>query len=257
MKKRRVIYYSDERNDEFSGADIDPVKIDGSYKYEKDGFFARILGFFLYRIVALPIAFIYAKLFLCQKTVNKKALKECKDKGFFIYGNHTHKYGDPVMPNIFCFPKKLYFIVNPENVSMKILGKITPYLGALPLPSDMAAYRNFSIAVQKRIRDKHGIVIYPEAHIWPYYTGIRDFPDSSFTYPVKLDTPVYCFTNTYRKGVFGCARIVTYIDGPFCPDPSLSYKQRIKDLRDRVYRTMCKRSENSDYEKIEYIKKEN
>ena len=161
------------------------------------------------------------------------------------------------MPNMFCFPKDVYFIVHPNNVSMPYLGRINPYLGAIPLPDDMQAYRNFLSCIEKRIKDGHTVAIYPEAHIWPYYTGIRSFPDVSFGYPVRLNAPVFCFTNTYRKRRFRKEpRIVTYIDGPFYPDPGLPPKKRAKALRDAVYEKMCERAKNSDIRIIEYIEKD-
>ena len=101
------------------------------------------------------------------------------------------------------------------------------------------------------------MVIYPEAHIWPYYTKIRNFPDTSFAYPAKSGTPVYCFTNTYHKRRFRAQpRIVTYIDGPFYPDMEKPLKARRKELRDKVYRCMCRRAKLSDHEQIKYIKRE-
>jgi hypothetical protein len=108
-----------------------------------------------------------------------------------------------------------------------------------------------------RISEGAAIVIYPEAHIWPYYTGIRPFPDTSFAYPVKLGTPVFCFTNTYRKLRFSKKpQIVTYVDGPFFPDLSMSARDARKKLRCEVYEKMRERSRLSDFKLIEYIKKE-
>ncbi len=48
-------------------------------------------------------------------------------------------------------------------------------LGALPVPDSISEYKKFSKAYKKRISDGHPVVIYPEAHVWPYYTGIRPF----------------------------------------------------------------------------------
>ena len=99
-------------------------------------------------------------------------------------------------------------------------------------------------------------MIYPEAHIWPFYTKIRPFPDASFKYPVQYKTPVFCFTNIYQKRRFSKnPRMLTYIDGPFFPDESLSLKEQRKDLRDRVYNTMVERSKLNNIEIIKYIKK--
>ena len=153
--------------------------------------------------------------------------------------------------------KDVYVIVHPNNVSMPWLGKVTPSMGALPLPDTLAATRHFLDAVHTRLQEGNAICIYPEAHIWPYYTGIRPFTDKSFTYPVRENLPVFCFTNTYhRRTKSGRIRTVTYVDGPFYPNVSLSQAERRKDLRDRVYRTMCERAKQSTYAPIEYRQKE-
>ncbi|MBO4326023.1 MAG: hypothetical protein J5950_01980 [Clostridia bacterium] len=255
MDKRREICYSDELNDEFSTAQITPVKIDENYRYDRTGGTSGVLRFILYRLVATPLAFLYTKLVLRHRTENRKLLKPYRRIGYFMYGNHTSNYGDPLMPNMFAFPKDVYFVVHPNNVSMPVLGKINRYIGAMPLPDTLGAARNFKACMEKQIKAGHCVVIYPEAHIWPYYTKIRPFPDTSFGYPVKLDTPVFCFTNTYQKRRFSKKpRIVTYIDGPFTADGSLPKAERIKKLRDDVYGTMCERAKNSNVEYVKYIK---
>lgn len=255
LMERKTIYYTDELNDEFSTAVITPKPIDGHYKYIYKGVWKRFTHFFWYRIVATPIAYLYLKLYFGHKIVNKKVLKEAKATGWFIYGNHTHFMADALIPTFVSMPKDMYVIVHPNNVSMPYLGRITPSLGALPLPDDAEAGRNFINAVEQRISEGNGVTIYPEAHIWPYYTKIRPFADSSFRYPIKCDVPVFCFTNTYQKRRFRKApRIVTYVDGPFYPDEKLKGRQQRMDLRNRVYETMVKRAENSNVKLIEYIK---
>ena len=108
-----------------------------------------------------------------------------------------------------------------------------------------------------RIEKGYSITIYPEAHIWPYYTGIRNFKSVSFKYPVQLNVPSFCMTNTYQS--YGKnkkrVKIVTYIDGPFFPDENLkTMKEKQEDLRNRIYQQMCERSKNSNVEVIKYIK---
>lgn len=255
LSKPRVIYYSDERNDEFSAAQITPKKIDGNYVYCHDSRFKKYTHFFWYRNIFTPIAFFYTKIKFHHRIVGKEKLREYGDSGYFIYGNHTQDIGDAFIPNMLNLPKDNYVIVHPNNVSMPLLGKITPSLGALPLPDDLKAYRNFMSAIERRISEKRAVVIYPEAHIWPYYTGIRQFPDTSFHYPVKLGVPTFCFTNTYKKRRGSKkAQIVTYIDGPFLPNTDLPLREQKKELCDRVYRCMSERAECSDICVINYIK---
>lgn len=257
MDKRNVIYYTDEMNDEFSLTEITPKTIDGSYVYCHDSIFKKFTHFFWYRMIFTPIAYFYTKTVFHHKIVGEEKFKDFKNTGYFMYGNHTQDIADAYIPNMINLPKENYVIVHPNNVSMPYLGRITPSLGALPLPDDMVAYRNFISAVGRRIAEKKTVVIYPEAHIWPFYTKIRPFGDASFAYPVKHNAPVFCFTNTYQKRRHSKKpKIVTYIDGPFYPDKSLSPKEQRKDLRDKVYNCMCERAKNSNVVWIEYIKKE-
>lgn len=254
-KKQRIIYYDDELNDEFSSAVITPKKIDGSYRYVRDGFFEKLYSFFMYRIIAQPLSWLFLKIKFAHRIKNKKVLRGQKG-AYFIFANHTSAAADPFIPTMVCSPKKVYVVVHAANVSMPVLGKINPYIGALPLPDGLEASRNFMAAMKKRVEQKRVICIYPEAHIWPYYTDIRSFTDASFRYPVQYSAPVYCFTNVYkaRKKLF-TPKITTYVDGPFYPDKTLPVAAARKKLRDEVYSAMKERSKLSDYDKVVYIKK--
>lgn len=254
--RQKIIYYDDIMNDEFSTAKITPRKIDGSYVYLPAGAFKKFTHFFWYRVVAKPLARLYLKIKFAHRVVNARLLREEKD-GYFLFGNHTQAIADALIPGVIGGRKSVYVIVHPNNVSMPVLGAITPTLGALPLPDDKEATENFIRAVKTRVEEGNAVCIYPEAHIWPYYTGVRPFGEKSFRYPVNYKKPTYCFTNTYqRRGKRGDkVRLVTYIDGPFYPDERLSAQAGRKQLRDMVYETMCRRAENSDIQVIKYEKR--
>jgi 1-acyl-sn-glycerol-3-phosphate acyltransferase len=255
-KKIKTIYYKDELSDEFSDVSITPKTIDGSYVYLRDSFLGKCIHFFCYCVIAKPLAYVFLKLAFHHKIIGKYKLKSCK-KGYFLYGNHTNAIADALIPTFVSFPKSVSVIVHPNNVSMPVLGKITPYLGALPLPDDREAMKHFADAIQTRVSENKCVMIYPEAHIWPYYTDIRPFGNASFHYPVSLNAPVYCFTNTYQKRKHGSRpRIVTYIDGPFFADESLSKKSQREALRNQVYTAMKQRAEENTVTLIQYIKQE-
>ena len=262
MKKQntnpvKTIYYTDERNDEFANDNIVARKIDESYVYVDERLRWKLLRFLSYRLIAMPIAFLYCKVALHSRCRNRGVLKQAKGKGCFVYGNHTQQIGDPFIPNMMVFPRSAYVIVHPNNVSMPVLGRVTPYLGALPLPSNMKAMKNFREAIRTRVAQGNVIIIYPEAHIWPFYTGIRDFPNTSMKYAVELGVPSFAMTTTYHRRRFGKKpRTVTYLDGPFYPDTSLSPRAQAQDLRDRIHATMTARASESDCEYIRYVKKE-
>ena len=130
-------------------------------------------------------------------------------------------------------------------------------LGALPVPGNKEAMKNFLDIIREKIEKKCSITIYPEAHIWPYYTGIRPFKSVSFKYPVELRKPTFCMTNTYQR--YGKKnnrlRIVTYIDGPFFANTQLNIKEQKEELRNKVYECMVDRSKNSNFAYMKYIKK--
>lgn len=252
---KKVVFYHDELHDEFAGDHIEAKKIDEHYRYVREGFFGTLLHAFWYRIIATPLAFCYLKLHFGHRIIGKEKLKEAGGDGYFLYGNHTHNLADALVPTMIATPRDAFVIVHANNVSMPVLGRITPYLGALPLPDDAAAGKHFLAAVRHHVTKKRCVMIYPEAHIWPYYTDIRPFTDASFRYPVNCEKPVYCLTNTYQKRKCReTPRLVTYLDGPFYPDAALSKKERQKALRDQVYRTMKERAKENTVCLITYIR---
>ncbi len=256
-KEPKIIYYSDELNDEFSSAKITAKEIGDDYVYVHTSFFKKITHFFWYRIIALPIATVYLKLSFHHTIKNRSVLKPYKKTGYFLFGNHTQDIADALIPTLTVFPKRAYVIVHPNNVSMPFLGRVTPSMGALPLPDTKKASRNFLHAIDQRYSENNCIMIYPEAHIWPYYTKIRPFSEDSFYYPLKHNAPVFCFTNTYQKRRFSKKpKIVTYVDGPFFPSSDASARAARKQLRDAVYGCMTERAKNSSVEYIQYKKKD-
>lgn len=254
MKEERIIYYEDELNDEFSKAKIVPIAIDGTYKY-KHSFLWDICSYLFQNVISMPIKYIYAKQKFNINFIGKEKLKKYKKEGYFIYANHTQPFADTFIPSLANFPKRNFLIVNPENVSMKFLKTIVEMLGAIPIPQNKTAMKNFLETIKAKIDKSYSITIYPEAHIWPYYTKIRPFKDVSFKYPTQMDKPSFCITNTYIKNK-NKVKIVSYIDGPFFVNKELSFKkEQQKDLRDRIYNKMVERSKNSNVEYIKYVKK--
>ena len=129
-------------------------------------------------------------------------------------------------------------------------------LGAIPVPGNKGAMKKFLDVIKERIDKNCSITIYPEAHIWPYYTGIRNFKSVSFKYPVKMNKPSFCVTNTYQKNGEK-VQMVSYVDGPFYPNKNINAKLAQEKLRDEIYNKMIERAKMSNIEVIKYIKKEN
>lgn len=251
--KPQIIEYSDELNDEFSKAKITPRKIDGGFKYDKSAVWSFI-SFIFQNFLSMPVKTGYLKFKFHHKFVGKEKLKDYKKQGVFIYSNHTQPFSDTFTPSLAVFPTRNFLIVNPENISVKGSGWLVELLGAVPVPGDLQSAKNFLDRITKLSNKGYSVTIYPEAHIWPYYTKIRPFKSVSFKYPVKLNKPCFTVTNTYQKRKNG-VKMVSYIDGPFFPDNQLNPKCRQEDLRNRIYEQMCQRSLKNNVEVIKYIKK--
>ncbi len=256
VKKRpKVIYYEDELNDEFAFDHIVPRKIGAEYRYVRDSAWKNFTRFFWYRLVAFPVAAVYLKCAFRHKIVNRRVIRRAKGLPFFLYGNHTHNLCDALIPTFVSVPRSVFVIVHANNISMPVLGALTPSLGAIPLPDDRASTRHFLDCVRVRIAQKKVVTIYPEAHIWPFYTKIRPFTSASFRYPVQFGVPSFCFTNVYRRRRFSKnPQIVTFVDGPFFPDVSLSEKDRREDLRNRIFAAMTERAKENNVEIIKYVR---
>ena len=256
-ENKEVIYYNDELNNEFSKAQIQASVIDERYNYDKNPV-GDFCSFLFQNILSMPIKILHSKIKFKHEFIGKGKLKKCKKHGYFMYANHTQAFEDTFIPSLANYPKRNFLIVNPENISLKGTGWIVEMLGAIPVPSTVEATRGFLKEIEKRINQNHSITIYPEAHIWPFYTGIRNFKSVSFKYPVKLDKPVYSITNTYQS--YGRKndkiKIISYIDGPFYPDKNLKIKEATEKLRNEVYEQMKERSKNSNIEYIKYEKAE-
>ena len=110
------------------------------------------------------------------------------------------------------------------------------------------------------VKQKKCLVIYPEAHVWPYATKIRKFPagGKSFKYAVRNNLPVFSMTTTYhrrKRGKKELPRMDIYVDGPFFPDPSKTDKENQEMLAKKVYDSMVKHAKKNTYEYFKYIKK--
>ena len=256
MTKKRIIYYADEHNDDFAENHIHKSTVGKTFPYMRTSLLWNGIAFIVYYLIAIPIAFVISKVYLGLRFKNKPSLKEIGKQGFYLYGNHT-RHLDAFVPALAAFPRKAYVIANADAVSIPFLKNIVMMVGAIPIPTEAGGVRGFLKTVSVRYRRGSCVAVYPEAHIWPFYTGIRDFPDTSFKYPVKESAPVVAMVTTYRKrkGLFRLAKrpgMTVEFSEPFFPEKGLSVKEAQKDLRDKAYDFMKRVSENS--ENIEYIR---
>lgn len=250
--KRSVRYYTSYETDFFAAAK--DYSLPHDYKWVRNDLFSRIASVLIYS-AAIIFSNIYCRLFLHVRIKGSDKIRSIKGTGFFVYGNHTQPVGDVFNPALVCFPKRIYTIASTANYTLPVIGKILPYLGALPVPDTLSGMKKFENAIEYRLKQNSPIIIYPEAHVWEYYTGIRPFSATSFKFPLKYDSPVFSMTTTYQRRLSGKKpRITIYIDGPFSADGATG-KEKAQSLCDNVYQSMLIRSKESNYNYIEYVLK--
>lgn len=252
--QKTEIRYFQSFADDFVRSKKQSYRLPENYVWLNTDFFNRVTAQCLFWIIK-PFVLLYCHVVLHVRIKNSAVLRQSQNTGFFLYGNHTQPVGDAFMPVRVLSPRRAYFVASPSNLGIPFLGPLLPLLGALPLPESIAGMKKLDEAIRLRIAQKSCVVFYPEAHVWPWYTGIRPFPAASFGFPVECDVPSYCMTVTYQKRKRSNRPGTTiYLDGPFYPEKSLSKMKRKQKLRDDIYRCMERNSLNSTYSYIQYRK---
>ncbi len=259
-KKTRTIYWKDEVNDDFDEVGLSRPSVPKGYKYKRTNPINNFFSGILYHGIAKPVLGIYC-FFKGIRIKGKENLKLLKGQGAFIYSNHVaitdvFKY----QAYVFFWRKRVNIIGYPDTLSMPIVRNLCRALGylPLPLPGDLKNMVNLQDAMKFYIEKKQFILIYPEAHIWPYYTKVRNFHSGSFNYPARLESPVLPIVTTWRKSKL-CKKPkqTLYILEPIFPDPNKSSADNKTYLYEKTLEAMQKCANSVvQYEYIKYIKVE-
>ncbi|MBR3269712.1 1-acyl-sn-glycerol-3-phosphate acyltransferase [Candidatus Saccharibacteria bacterium] len=261
-KEERVFYYESEEDD--------PIKTEGQERHEKitlpKGYeyipknpfvklYARTLFFFFWVFGQW-----YERHYWKAKFYGREKLKKARGKGYVMYANHTNPFHDVFGPALVA-NRKIYTVISAVNLKIPGIGPMLPMIGGIPLGTNDKEKKAMNEAVDIRLKkQKKCLVIYPEAHVWPYATSIRKFPagGKSFKYAVRNDLPVFTMTTTYHKRKNSkrtLPRMDIYVDGPFWPDPKLSDEENQNMLAEKAYESMKKYAKKNTYEYFKYIKK--
>lgn len=253
----RAIYYTDELSDDFAATHgkIQAKEVGADYRYRHKNPIWRFFSFLLYRLVALPLGWLYLKLCFGLRIKNRRALRGLHG-AYFLYGNHTQYAADAFLPAVIAFPHRASVITSADAVSIPIIRHLVAMLGGIPLSDTPRGRVLFLQTVRARAASGQPIAIYPEAHIWPYYNRIRPYSDASFCYPMQSGLPAVGFTVTYRrrKILRRLPPLITVtLSEPIFPTACADKRE----MRNRIYNFMCEtvKRENS-YAYREYRKKQ-
>lgn len=251
----KTVYYK-SFSDDFVESKHQNFKLPDDYEWIHTNKAYKTISKILYSFMK-TVSTIYNRYVMNVGIIDNSILNLCNREGVFVYANHTQPVGDALMPLNAIYSKRCYIMASPANLGIPVLGKMLPIMGALPIPETISGMKKFNKAVKQRIDEKCGIIIYPEEHVWPWYTDIRPFPKTSFGFPVELSVPAFSMTTTYQKSSKrNKPKITIYIDGPFYPEKGLSKKEQKEKLQAEVFSCMKKRSLNSTFQYVKYEKGE-
>lgn len=251
----QTFYYSDESTDDFQNTKtVYNVTVDSSYKYTRSPLFYFFSGLFYYLLI-MPILLIYTYIFKGTRVHGRKNLKAVKKGGYFMYANHTNIDDSFLGAVNIAAPKRTYIIGNKDAISIPVADVIVKWLGCLPVPDTAMGLKNLSGEITRLISKKKAIMIFPEAHIWHYYTGIRPFPVTGFKFAAKCDAPAVPVAVKYRKRLFGRPAMDVYIGEAVYPDANLSVRENAEAMRDKVFSFIeAKVGESDNYSYVRYQK---
>ena len=201
-RKERVFYYTSEEDDPIKTNEQEKheeVRLPEGYQFIPKNIFVRMWSSVLFHAFK-AFGQYYERGYWKVKIYGREKLKKAKGTGYLIYANHTNPFHDVFGPGIVA-NRRIFTIISPVNLKIPGIGKMLPLIGGMPLGKTPEEKKAFNDAIDKRLAQKKCVVIYPEAHVWPYYTGIKNFPagDRSFKYATRNNLPIFTMTTTYHK----------------------------------------------------------
>lgn len=259
-KKTKTIYWSDENNDDFDEVGLKRPPVPKGYHYKRTNPINNFFSDWFYFGFAIPLIHI-GMLVHGIKVKGRENLKEVRHKGVFIYSNHVALSDvTKFQTRVFRF-RRVNILGYSDTLSMPVVRNLCRALGYLPLPlkGDLDNMIALNEAYRFYIQDKkQAVLIFPEAHIWPYYTKIRTFRAGSFNYPATLKAPILPVVTTWRKVWYSKKPKQTlYILPAIYPKEEYTQAENKQYLYDECLKAMKEKSEAiKQYEYIKYIKKD-
>lgn len=257
-KKTKEIHWSDEKHQDFNEIGLKRNGIPEGFKYKRTSkvywFFSHALYYGLAKWIIGAYCILHG-----IRTENKQALKKLNGQGAFIYANHV-AISDCFKYCIY-INKRVDTIGYSDALSIPVGGKLAVMLGLIPLPlkEDRDNFHKMTDAINFLVKEKkHYVLIFPEAHIWPYYTEIRNWPNNSLIYPSMMMAPIVPAVTVWKKRKFRkVPRQVIVFGEPIYPKEGESITFNKDYLHQECLAQMKEIARNHEQQQyIKYIKDE-
>lgn len=222
------------------------IKIDEDYKFINESLLFNIASILLY-LIALPLLWIYNKVMYNFKIYGRENLSNI-ETGKITVSNHVHPM-DCTMNAIANAPYSLYFPTLKSNFEIPVIRHIIKLLHAFPIPDGISSKEKFFETISYLLDNDEAVHFYPEGSLWPYYKKLRKFKNGAFKIAAEKNVPivpmVYKFVEPYgiRKMIKKRPFIELHVLEAVYPNNELSKRERVEDLKQRVYSNMQKKLE--------------
>ena len=169
------------------------------------------------------------------------------DTGAIITSNHfSPKDSTPILYAIkkVGMYKKFNIVIDDNNLAMEgLFGFIMNYFNTIPVNSDKEYNeKKFMPAIEKLLKNKNFILIYPEEEMWFNYKKVRNLRPGAYHLAAKYNVPIVsCFVEMrekegeYEDDGFNKLKFILHIMPPIYPDENKSLKENKIAMRDKDY----------------------
>lgn len=216
------------------------------------------------KLIAVNIANKYTSIF--NKDTEIIGIENVKEinTGAIITSNHFSPQDSTVIrhfTNKIGKKHKLSIIVEETNLFMEgQLGFIMNNCGTIPVSkSKEYTLNNFYPSIEKMLKKKEYILIYPEEQMWFNYRKPRPLKNGAYHIASKYNVPIIpCFIemreleNEYEENGFNKLKYIIHILKPIYPDPSKDFKTNKEEMRNKDYKLKKEAYEKAYGKKLNY-----
>lgn len=168
------------------------------------------------------------------------------DSGAIITSNHFSKVDTTIIRKLMSKirkTRKYSIVVQEDNFFMKgALGWILKNNKTIPLCLNHSYIENtFNPTIEKMLKKKYYILIYPEQEMWFNYRKPRALKIGAYHYAAKYNVPIIpCFTKIEDTDEIGDdgfkkSKYTLYVMPPIYPDPNKTLKQNKEEMRQKDF----------------------
>lgn len=142
-------------------------------------------------LLPLPLRFLYG-----LQTRGKENLKKIGKTGAITVSNHC-QYIEPIFTGLVLWPRRVWYVVENNNIERKDVGWLNRLLGAIGIPPQNPM--SISIPIRSALENHHIVHFYPEGRLYYRNQQLRPFYTGAFLIALRNNVPVLPLTEVLHE----------------------------------------------------------